>query len=198
VIGKRSLTVLAVCAAAAFTAAGAVAAARANEPYAALLAPAGTCGAAEDKTDLDLASARTAMLCLTNYARTRHGLAPLRLNAVLHAAGQAKLTADVSCGEFSHTPCGHSFDTVFARYLARAASYRIGENIEWGTGSYGTPRQALNRWLRSPGHRANILSASYTELGIGYLSGQSFQDRTGVTLWSQEFGTRTPRLRANP
>lgn len=169
-IGKRSLTVLAVCAAAAFTAAGAVAAARANEPYAALLAPAGTCGAAEDKTDLDLASARTAMLCLTNYARTRHGLAPLRLNAVLHAAGQAKLTADVSCGEFSHTPCGHSFDTVFARYLVRAASYRIGEH-RVGNGKLRHPTtgiEPLAALARPPGkHPQRVLHRARHRLPLG-------------------------------
>jgi uncharacterized protein YkwD len=174
----------------------AAAAARADDPYAALLAPAGSCGNAEDGLDLDVASARTAMLCLTNYARRQRGLAPLKLSAVLHAAGQAKLAADVSCGQFSHAPCGRAFDAVFARYLSGAASYRIAENIEWGTGSYGSPRQAMNGWLHSSGHRANILDASYAELGIGYLPGQSFQGSTGATLWSQEFGTRSPRPHA--
>jgi uncharacterized protein YkwD len=137
------------------------------------------------------------MLCLTNYARRQRGLVPLKLNAVLHAAGQAKLAADVSCGQFSHTPCGHAFDSVFGRYLAGATSYRIGENIEWGTASYGSPRVAMSGWLHSSGHRANILNASYTELGVGYLSGQSFQGSTGATLWSQEFGTRTVRPRTH-
>jgi uncharacterized protein YkwD len=162
-----------------------------------LLAPAGSCGTAEEELDLDLASARTTMLCLTNYARRQRGLAPLKLNAVLHAAGQAKLTADVSCGQFSHTPCGRPFDAVFARYLASATSYRIGENIEWGTGSDGSPRDAMSGWLHSSSHRANILNASYMELGVGYLTGQSFQGVTGATLWSQEFGTRTLRPRTH-
>ena len=141
------------------------------------------------------------MLCLTNYARRQRGLSPLRLNGVLHAAGQAKLAADVSCGEFSHTPCGHAFTTVFASYLRGSTSYRIGENIEWGTGTYGTPREAMNGWLHSAPHRENILAAGYSELGIGYLAEQSFQGSTGATLWSQEFGTRTiakqRRLRAH-
>ena len=141
------------------------------------------------------------MLCLTNYARRQRGLAPLRLNVVLHAAGQAKLAADVSCGEFSHTPCGRAFTTVFASYLKGASSYRIGENIEWGTGGYGTPREAMNGWLHSAPHRENILAAGYAELGIGYLAEQAFQGSTGATLWSQEFGRRTVatqlRLRAH-
>jgi uncharacterized protein YkwD len=132
------------------------------------------------------------MLCLTNYARAQDGLAPLRLNTTLDAAGQAKLASDLSCGEFSHTPCGVPFDSVFAPYVQGATSYQIGENIAWGTGSFGTPRSTMNGWLHSTGHRENILTAAYTELGVGYLSGQTFQGYSGATLWSQEFGVRSP------
>ncbi len=172
--------------------AGAAAARADGDPYAAMLAPSGTCGAAADQLDLDPAAAEAAMLCLTNYARAEQGLAPLQANATLDAAGQAKLEADISCAQFTHTPCGQSFAVVFAPYLTGATSYEIGENIAWGTGDYGTPRQTMNAWLHSDGHRENILTAAYTELGIGYLSGQSFQGETGATLWSQEFGARSP------
>jgi uncharacterized protein YkwD len=164
----------------------------AGDPYAALLAPNGTCGAAADRLDLDAATAQLAMQCLTNYARAQEGLAPLQLNATLNAAGQAKLKSNVSCAEFSHTPCGQPFDTVFATYVQGATSYQIGENILWGTGSNGTPRQAMNGWLHSTGHRENILTAAYAQLGVGYLPKQTFQGNDGATLWSQEFGLRTP------
>jgi hypothetical protein len=46
--------------------------------------------------------------------------------------------------------------------------------------------------VHSAGHRENILTAAYTELGIGYLPGQTFQGYDGATLWSQEFGLRSP------
>jgi uncharacterized protein YkwD len=132
------------------------------------------------------------MQCLTNYARAEQGVAPLQLNATLNAAGQAKLASDITCAEFSHTPCGQPFDSVFATYLQGATSYEIGENIAWGTGTFGTPRQTMNGWLHSTGHRENILTAAYAELGIGYLPAQTFQGYTGATLWSQEFGLRSP------
>jgi uncharacterized protein YkwD len=170
----------------------AVTAQAASDPYAALLAPSGTCGAAADRLDLDAPTAQLAMQCLTNYARAQEGLAPLQLNATLNAAGQAKLKSNVSCAEFSHTPCGQPFDTVFASYVQGATSYQIGENILWSTGSNGTPRQAMNGWLHSTGHRENILTAAYAQLGIGYLPEQTFQGYDGATLWSQEFGLRTP------
>ena len=50
----------------------------------------------------------------------------------------------------------------------------------------------MNGWLHSTGHRENILRADYRELGIGYLADQTFQGYAGATLWSQEFGVRTP------
>ena len=162
--------------------------ATASRSYAALLAPPGTC-AGDTSLDLDSAAARSAMLCLVNYARARSGLAPLRLLESLNLAGQAKLEADLSCDEFSHNPCGRSLKSVFARYLAGSASYRIGENLAWGTGDEGTPRQTLSNWLRSPEHRANLLTPQFRDLGVGYLPDRSFQGLQGATLWSQEFGT---------
>jgi uncharacterized protein YkwD len=164
--------------------------------YSNLLAPSGACGAAADQSNLDPATARTTMLCLTNWARTQSGLASLEANSILDAAGDAKLTADVDCGEFSHTPCGNPFTSVFAAYLSAAGSYAVGENIAWGTGSFGTPRGTMDGWLNSTGHRENILNASYTEVGIGYLANRTFQGYGGASLWSQEFGTRTPAASA--
>ena len=170
----------------------------ADDPYAALLAPAGTCGAADEQLGLDEPTARLVMACLTNYARAHAGLAPLQLSATLSSAGNAKLAADVACGSFSHEPCGRPFDTVFADYLRSASSYRIGENIAWGTGSYGTPRSIMDAWLHSAGHRENILTVAFTEIGIGFLANQQFQGWSGAQLWSQEFGTRTPAAAAQP
>ncbi|MGD0713371.1 MAG: CAP domain-containing protein [Gaiellaceae bacterium] len=175
-------------------AAGSAAARAAGDPYAALLAPAGTC-AADTELDLSQATASRAMLCLTNYARAQAGLAPLELAPSLQLAGRDKLAANVSCSEFSHTPCGKPFTTMFARYLAGANGYRVGENIAWGTGDYGSARQTMNVWLHSTGHRENILTAAFRDLGVGYLPNQTFQGYDGATLWSQEFGTRTPTRR---
>jgi uncharacterized protein YkwD len=159
--------------------------------YSNLVAPSGTCGPAADQLDLAPADAQATMLCLTNWARTQSGLAPLKASTTLDAAGAAKLGADLSCGEFTHTPCGNPFTNVFATYLAGATSYSVGENIAWGTGSYGTPRSTMDSWLNSEGHRANILDPRFAELGIGYLPNKAFLGYSGATLWSQEFGTRT-------
>ena len=147
------------------------------------------CGAAADELALEQTTAELTMQCLTNYAGAQSGLPSLQLDPTLNRAGNAKLAANLSCDEFSHTPCGQPFDAVFAEYTRGAAGYEIGENIAWGTGSYGTPREAMNGWLHSPGHRENLLNADYRELGIGYLPARVFQGYGGATLWAQEFGT---------
>ena len=116
------MRIVAVLAAALVAAAVASSALAADDPYAALLAPPGSCGAAENQLGLSHAVAERTMLCFTNYARTQSGLAPLQLNATLTVAGDAKLAKDVSCGEFSHTPCSQPFTTVFTEYLEGAAS----------------------------------------------------------------------------
>jgi uncharacterized protein YkwD len=158
---------------------------------ASLLAPRGTCGAAADRTGLDLAVARRAILCLTNYARVRAGLRPFAPSPLLDRAARVRLTADVRCGEFSHTPCGRPFSAAFAPYLAHAADYRIAENIAWGVGRNATPRTTMDSWLRSPEHRANILSPVFRELGVGYLPRVKMGGWSDSALWSQEFGVRS-------
>lgn len=168
-------------------------------PYSGLLAPAGACGAAADQLSLQPAVAEAAMLCLTNWARAQSGLQPLTASTTLDAAGDAKVAADITCGEFTHTPCGHPFTDVFATYVAGATGYALGENIAWGTGDFGTPRGTMDGWLNSDGHRANILDARFTDLGIGYLPNQTFLGYGGATLWSQEFGARSvPATTAKP
>ncbi len=190
--GRRPILLFAL----ALTAALGVGASRASaDPTSSLLAPAGVCGPAADRLNLDLPTAQKAMLCLTNYARTHSGLKPLVGSAMLNQAGEAKLDADIACGEFTHTPCSKPFQVVFAAYLTGATSYALGENIAWGTGSFGTPRQTMNGWLHSSEHLQNIVSPAFHQLGIGYLTAQTFQGMTGATLWSQEFATRSPVVR---
>jgi len=162
------------------------------DPYASLLAPPGACGTAADALSLSEQDAKRAMVCLTNYARAQSGLAPLADDALLNEAGDAKLDADLRCAAFTHTPCGAPFTDVFAAYLGGSTSYSVGENIAWGTGEFGTPRQTFDAWLNSDEHRANILTPAYRDLGIGYRPNKRFLGYSGATLWSQEFGVRAP------
>jgi len=40
----------------------------------------------------------------------------------------------------------------------------------------------MNAWMNSPGHRANILSPVYTQIGVGFA-----KNKSGVPYWTQEF-----------
>jgi uncharacterized protein YkwD len=63
-----------------------------------------------------------------------------------------------------------------------------GENIAWGSGSLGAPRSIFQAWMRSQGHRENILGP-YEEIGIGLQTG-SLEGYGGAHVWTEEFGSR--------
>lgn len=128
---------------------------------------------------------------LTNAARLAAGLAPLVLSPELSGAAQSysQVLASGSC--FEHT-CGAVPD--FAQRIGQAGYAdwsALAENIAAG---YPTPEAVVTGWLASPGHRANILSPKYSEIGVGVVNGGAYG-----TYWTQEFGARSGAgLNADP
>ena len=116
-----------------------------------------------ERTDLPLRQQATVMACLVNHERAKRGLASLARVAVLNNASTAKAERIVRCSEFSHAACGRRPD-----FEVRAAGYRgaFGENLYLAEGSYRTPRAALDSWLDSPAHRANLLRPGWRTQGI--------------------------------
>ncbi|MEU5523005.1 CAP domain-containing protein [Streptomyces sp. NPDC047860] len=116
---------------------------------------------------------------LTNRERARAGLPPLSRDSLLAAAAQAHC-ADMAARDFySHTaPDGsRPWDRAAAAGSARRT---IGENIACGQRSAA---EVVRGWMNSPGHRANILKAEFTHIGVGFAGG----GRSG-TYWTQLFG----------
>ena len=99
---------------------------------------------------------------LVNAERAKAGLSALRMDAGVTAAAQVRAREIVST--FSHTrPDGRKCFTALEEAGVR---YRgAGENI-----AYGQPSAAavVNAWMNSPGHRANILNANFTTIGVGH------------------------------
>ncbi|TML06081.1 MAG: CAP domain-containing protein [Actinobacteria bacterium] len=128
-----------------------------------------------------------AMFCGVNVVRHSYGLRALRGNGTLNRSSLLKAGAIRRCG-FTHTPCGMSFTRTFqsAGYLPARA---FGENLAWGQAGLGSPVNTLGMWLNSPGHRANLLSRTWRDVGIATLQGQMF-GHDGVTLWVAQFGRR--------
>jgi uncharacterized protein YkwD len=105
-----------------------------------------------------------------NVQRANNGVAPLALDAELVqiARQRSQTMADTNC--FSHTACG---PTAFDLLGQIGYFYQIaGENI--ARNNYPdsqTVQVAMNGFMNSPGHRANILEERYTKVGIGVAFG---------------------------
>jgi uncharacterized protein YkwD len=135
---------------------------------------------------------RAAVVCLINADRTHRRLAPLRENTRLRNAAVAHSTDMVRNGYFAHTaPNGDTFvDRILdARYTTRNQDWTMGENLAWGTGALGTARGVQSAWMRSSGHRANILKPAYRELGVGVRAGVPTDAGVGATF-TTDFGVK--------
>lgn len=129
-----------------------------------------------------------AMLCLTNFARQQAGEPPLEASETLQQSASEKSNDIIECDSFSHTACGREF-TYWIRasgYLA-ASCWRVGENLAWGAGEYGTVGSIFRAWMHSPEHRVNILG-NYDEVGIDLRVG-SLNGLSRVRVWTQHFGS---------
>ena len=113
---------------------------------------------------------------LVNEERAKAGLSPLSVNS--KAANAAQTRAREIEKSFSHTrPDGSSCNTALTE---AGVSFRgAGENIAYGQ---TTPQQVMEGWMNSSGHRANILNANYTSIGVGH-----YKNGAGVDYWTQLF-----------
>ena len=150
------------------------------------VAPVETC---PNQTNPGLAPAEQAevMLCMTNFARSTIGLAPLELSKQLQHAAEQKSADIVNCDEFSHEACGRAFTFWDQRYGYLKGCWKAGENIAWGTGSYSSVRAIFTAWLESPPHHANILGP-YKEIGLALRVG-NLEGEEGAAVWTQDFGS---------
>ena len=128
------------------------------------------------------------MRCMTDYARIQAGLPGLTAVEELEQSAGDKADDILRCDSFSHFACGREF-TYWMRETGYMSSqcWRVGENLAWGSESYGTVRSIFRAWMSSPEHRENILD-DFTQTGIslrlGTLAGQP-----GTHVWAQHFGS---------
>jgi uncharacterized protein YkwD len=126
-----------------------------------------------------------------NAVRRGHGLRPLRNNGRLAAAAAYHSGDMARKGYFEHDSAN---GTAFWRRIERFypsrgfRSWTVGENLLWASNTYGSAF-AVREWMNSPPHRANILSASFSSIGIGIASGTPV-GRGGAT-YTTDFGRRS-------
>ncbi|CAG0937033.1 hypothetical protein TFLX_05937 [Thermoflexales bacterium] len=120
---------------------------------------------------------------LGNLARRANGVPPLRWNKQLTDA--ARWFSWDSVENRPNSFCGHQ-DTQghWPDYRARAFGYLGGAGAENAFCGYVTPDQAIDGWLNSPGHRANLLDPNSREIGLGYY----WRDADGRGYVTQDFG----------
>ena len=115
---------------------------------------------------------------LVNAERAKAGLPALKFNWELSRVARYKSADMANKGYFSHNSptYGTPFQMMENFGLRFSAA---GENIAYGQ---RTPAEVMRDWMNSPGHRNNILSRSYTEIGVGLA-----KNKNGVCYWTQMF-----------
>ncbi len=159
----------------------------------AVAAPAAVSSAATNRSTL--VSLESGVLRQLNAIRAGHGLAALRSSPRLNAAAAQHSREMAEDGYFDHSSFdGTSFSTRISHWYPTAGyrSWSVGENLLWSSPTVD-PAGALDLWMGSAGHRANILSPRWREIGIGAVhstsTGGAFQHRP-VTIITTDFGVR--------
>lgn len=126
----------------------------------------------------DVKNTENKVLTLVNAERAKAGLSPLKANWQLSRTARYKSQDMIDKGYFSHTSptYGSPFTMIQSFGLNFSAA---GENIAMGQ---PTPEQVMTAWMNSPGHRSNILSPAYTDLGVGLA-----KNSNGTCYWTQMF-----------
>jgi len=132
----------------------------------------------------DVVLVKAKIIAQTNIQRFDNGmLPPLVENAQLNAAALAKAKDMFENQYFEHnSPSGVDPGALVKKY---GYDYIVsGENLILG--NFASEQEVVQKWMNSPGHRANILHARFSEIGVAMVKGEY----EGHTVWIgvQEFG----------
>jgi uncharacterized YkwD family protein len=107
----------------------------------------------------------TQVLTIVNQERSKAGLNPLKMtNSTLNLVALDKAKDIHNNNYFDHN--SPTYGSPFDMMKSYGISYSYaGENIAKGQTS---PQAVMTAWMNSAGHRANILNANFTTIGIGY------------------------------
>ena len=132
-----------------------------------------------------------------NSVRRAHGVGPLVLSVKLSAAARQHSREMGSVGYFEHESADRSsFEKRLERFYPwKGCDWKVGENLLYQSPDV-SPSEVVRLWLESPGHRSNMLSPAWREVGVaalhfdaapGTYAGQS------VTIVTADFGARRCR-----
>jgi len=136
-----------------------------------------------DRNDSEAELSRAGTVYETNIRRQQFGLPELTEHEALRQAAVRKLQDLFERQYFEHI----SPDGKGPGYLAEQAGYDyivVGENL--ALGNFKNDSALVEAWMNSPGHRANILSSRYTQIGVAV--GEGVYKGSRVWIAVQEFG----------
>ncbi len=126
----------------------------------------------------DIKGIENEVIRLVNVQRAQNGLQALTQNWQLSRVARYKSQDFIDKNYFSHT--SPTYGSPFTMMQNFGISFTAaGENIASGQ---RTAAEVMNAWMNSPGHRANILSAVYNQIGAGLA-----KDSSGKCYWTQMF-----------
>jgi uncharacterized protein YkwD len=129
-----------------------------------------------------------------NTLRRSRGLVPLRLSPALSAAAEGHTRSMATYGFFAHE--SRDGRTVMQRvrpYYGRIGGWSVGENLLWASGSL-TSAKALEMWMGSPGHRRNMLTATWQDVGVAAVfvpAAPGVYEDLDAVIVTMTFGTRS-------
>lgn len=124
------------------------------------------------------------LLNLTNQKRAEAGLPLLKMDNALSQAAANKANDMLTKNYWSHNAPDGTTPWVFIKSTGYEYLY-AGENLARG---FTTAEDAVSAWMASPGHRENILSANYKDVGFAITSGTLTGEETVLIV--EEFGVR--------
>jgi uncharacterized YkwD family protein/spore coat assembly protein SafA len=129
-------------------------------------------------TPNDISTLETEVIRLVNVERARAGQSALTPNNEVSRVARIKSQDFVNNNYFSHNSptYGTPFDMLRSFGITFTAA---AENIASGQ---RTAAEVMNTWMNSSGHRANILSSTYNQIGVGVA-----RDNNGNLFWTQMF-----------
>lgn len=123
------------------------------------------------------------IISLTNSERASRGLSPLKLNAELSQAAQAKAGDMLARDYWAHiSPVGTQpwYFITQSGYTYRYAAENLARD-------FSNPESIVSAWITSPSHRENLFNAKYQDIGVAVVDGKLGGQET--TLVVQMFGT---------
>lgn len=108
-------------------------------------------------------------LDLINAKRNEAGLSTLQIDSEIQNIARVKAQDMVDNNYFSHT--SPTYGSPFDMMKSYGITYKTaGENIAGNSSNSG----AVNAWMNSEGHKANILSNNYNYTGLGVVSSPKY------------------------